>query len=140
MELPGISALQSPNLSAWSQKLEVAQSARADQELAQAAGAIKKAGAGEMSPKEIAHLKDVCKDFESIFLGYMLKTMKAGGPKSDFLGKSQAEGIFTEMRDDELAKGMAKAGGIGLGKLMEEQLLRSLGKAPQKTLKSLENS
>lgn len=139
-EVPGISALQSPNLSNWSQKLEVAQGARADQELMQSAGALKNASNAAGDPKQMARLKAVCKDFESIFLGYMLKTMRASGPQSELLGKTQAEGIFTEMRDDELAKGMAQSGGIGLAKMMEEQLLRSLAKTPVTTLKSIDKS
>lgn len=134
-ELPGIDALQSPSMSAWSARLEAAQSARGAAEVQQAADSLNAAASGsDKDPKELAQLRKVSRDFESIFLSYMMKTMKEAIPKNDFLGQSEGEKIFTEMKDDELAKGMAKAGGIGLGKLLEQQLIHSLRSAiPQGT-------
>ena len=129
--LPGLDALQSPNMTQWSAKLDAAQSERADMEVKQAAASVEKigaqtAGTKSIDPKEAAKLKAVSQDFESLFLSYMFKTMKSTVPENSFMGQSQGEQIFSEMKDDELAKGMAKAGGIGLSKLLEEQLLRSL--------------
>lgn len=129
--LPGLEALQSPNLTQWSARLEAAQAERSERQLQQAAASVEKAGAEAagakgVDPKEAAKLRAVSQDFESLFLAYMMKTMKSAIPHSDFLGQSQGEQIFSEMKDDELAKGMAKAGGIGLSKLLEEQLMRSL--------------
>ena len=125
--VPGIDALQSPNLSAWNARLEAAQSARGAAELQRTADSLNAAVAtGGKYPKELAQLRKVTRDFESVFLSYMMKTMKEAIPKNDFLGQSEGEKIFTEMKDDELAKGMAKAGGIGLGKLLEQQLIHSL--------------
>lgn len=123
--LPGIDAMQSPNLSAWSARLEAAQSARSEAEVKTMAAELKTAGQGK-DPKELAQLRKVSRDFESLFLAYLMKTMKDAVPKNDFLGQSEGEKIFSEMKDDELAKNMASAGGIGLGKLLEEQLTQSL--------------
>lgn len=131
-KLPGLDALQSPNLSAWTARLEAAQQARIEGEVERAAASLKGAGQGR-DPKELAQLRKVSQDFESLFLAYMMKTMKQAIPKSEFLGDSQAEKIFTEMKDEELAKGMAKAGGIGLARLLEQQLTQSL-KAPSAAL------
>jgi Rod binding domain-containing protein len=126
-KLPGIDALQSPDMNAWSAKLEAAQAARGQAQVEQAAAELNSAGkAAGKDPKELAQLRKVSQDFESIFLAYMMKTMKAAMPKSEFLGQSEGEKIFTEMKDEELAKGMAKAGGIGLGRLLEQQLVQSL--------------
>ncbi len=79
-----------------------------------------------MDPKEAAKLQKVSKDFESIFLGYMMKTMRESVAKGGLWGDSQGEQIFSEMRDEELSKGMANAGGIGLSRLLVEQLKQSL--------------
>lgn len=125
-KLPGVDALSSPNLSAWSARLEAAQSAREQAEVESAAGALKGGAEGKGNPADVAKVREVSQQFESLFLGYMMKTMRTAGPQSGFLGDSQGEKIFTEMKDEEMAKGMAKAGGIGLAKLLEQQLLQSL--------------
>jgi peptidoglycan hydrolase FlgJ len=124
--VPGIAALQSPHLSAWGARLEGMQSARVQAEAQQAAQGLKDAGAKAQDPKQMEQLRKVSQDFESLFLAYMLKTMKQAIPKSGYLGDSQGEKIFTEMKDEELAKGMARAGGIGLARLLEQQLTQSL--------------
>ena len=74
----------------------------------------------------MAKLEKVSKDFESIFIGYMLKTMRDAVPKSDFFGDSREQDIFGSMRDEEMSKNMAKAGGIGIAKIMVEQLKRQI--------------
>lgn len=72
-------------------------------------------------------LKEACEEFESIFLYYLIKQMRETIPKLDeewgVFGGSKQEEIFREMLDEEIAKEMAKAGGIGLireTKLYEE--------------------
>ncbi|MGH7442662.1 MAG: rod-binding protein, partial [bacterium] len=79
-----------------------------------------------VNPQELAKLRKVSQDFESLFLSYMLKVGREAGFKGSLMGHTQGEEIFTEMRDDELAKHMAKAGGIGLAHLLVEQLTRTL--------------
>jgi flagellar protein FlgJ len=139
-KLPGVDALSSPNLSGWSAKLEAAQSAREQAEAESAAASLNKDASvagkagGKSAAEQAAQVQKVSRDFESLFLAYMLKTMKGAGPQSSFLGDTQGEKIFTEMRDEELAKGMAQAGGIGLANLLEQQLLQSL-KGPVATPK-----
>jgi len=69
-------------------------------------------------------LKEACQDFESIFLYFLLKQMRSTVPKTGFISGGKAEEVFQQMLDEELAKEMAKAGGIGLGKMLEEQFGR----------------
>lgn len=107
-------------------RLETAQSANEAQRLSNDAQAVQGAGA-KVDPREMAKLRKVSQDFESLFLSYMMKVGRESGLKTTFMGgHSQGEEIFTEMRDDELAKHMANAGGIGLSKLLVEQLGRTL--------------
>jgi len=74
---------------------------------------------GEISEEK---LKKACADFESIFINYMLKTMRRAIPQSgtNFPGKD----IYSTMVDRKVAEDLAKKGrGIGL----QEMLLRQLG-------------
>ena len=44
-----------------------------------------------------AKLKQTCKDFESVFLNYLLSKMRETVPKSDLMGKSQGEEMYRGM-------------------------------------------
>ncbi|MGD9212360.1 MAG: rod-binding protein [Desulfobacteraceae bacterium] len=68
--------------------------------------------------------KAVCKEFESLFLNYLLKEMRATIPKSGFLDGGQAEQIYTAMYDERIAQEMADRGGIGLAEIIEKSLLK----------------
>jgi flagellar protein FlgJ len=68
-----------------------------------------------------AELKEVCKEFESIFIGMLYKQMRATVPKSDYLQSDSATEIFNSMLDDELCKAASQKG-IGLGDMMYKQL------------------
>lgn len=77
---------------------------------------------------EDAKLRQVCKDMEAVFLGMMLKQMRATVPKTGLMGgKSNASEIYQSMLDDEMSQEMAKAGGIGLGDMLYRQLSRDNG-------------
>lgn len=75
-----------------------------------------------MSDKDKSRLKEVCQDFESVFLNMMLQSMRATVPKSDFLGRSSGKEIFESLLDQETSKNMAKAGGVGLAEILYKQL------------------
>jgi len=70
----------------------------------------------------LSQLKAVTQEFESIFLGYMLKTMRKTVPESELMVKSMAKDIFLEMHDEEISKELARAGGIGLAAVLYKQL------------------
>lgn len=111
-------------------RIDAAQNARVLNQIQADAGKAQNATHGAKTPaeKEVAmkRLVKVSQDFESIFLGYMLKTMRGTVPKSDFFGDKKEEDIFGSMRDEEMAKGMAKAGGIGLSRIMIDQMKRQI--------------
>ena len=67
-------------------------------------------------------LKKAGQDFESLFLGYLLKCMRATVPKGE---KSQF-GMETmrEISDEQLAIHLAQHGGIGLGDMLVRSLKR----------------
>lgn len=67
-----------------------------------------------------AKLKSVCSDFESIFINYMLKSMRTAFSEDGVLGNTNESRIIRSMFDENLAAGMAKGGGMGLGKMLFE--------------------
>lgn len=85
-----------------------------------AAGAGKSGGAAKAAePKD---LKRACAEFESLFLTYMLKEMRATVPKSGLISGGNAEALYTSMLDAQLAKEIAHSRGLGLAAVFERQL------------------
>ena len=70
-------------------------------------------------------LREACQGFESIFIQKMWQQMRATLPQGGLL-HSRDEKMWQDMYDQELAKSMAGAGGIGLADMMYEQLSRNL--------------
>ncbi|RYE00695.1 MAG: rod-binding protein [Sphingomonadales bacterium] len=64
--------------------------------------------------------------FEAIFVGMMLKSMRAA-KLGDGLFDSKAQEQFRDMQDDKLAQSMAAHAPIGIGKAMTEFLARAAG-------------
>jgi flagellar protein FlgJ len=65
-----------------------------------------------------AKLKSACSEFESIFINYMLKSMRTAFSEDGILENNNEGQIIRSMFDENLATAMAKGGGIGLGKML----------------------
>lgn len=85
----------------------------------------KKLGSGPGMDKK---LKEACEGFETIFLNKLWKDMRESVPKEGYL-HSKEEESYVSMFDQELMKKMSAAGGIGLGKMLYENLSDHLAKA-----------
>ena len=68
-----------------------------------------------------AAVEEVAAQFESIFLQQMLKSMRDATVKSDLFGTSQME-TYESMADQQLALRLSEQGGIGLARMMVEQM------------------
>ncbi len=67
----------------------------------------------------------VSRDFEAMFLSSMLQPVFAGIKSSKgFFGGGHAEDSFQSMMVDEYGKQMAKAGGVGIAKMVYDQILK----------------
>ena len=77
-----------------------------------------------IAPNDIrqAKLERACSEFESIFINYMLKSMRTAVTEDGFLGNNNESKIIQSMFDENLALGMAKGKGMGLGKMLFESL------------------
>jgi flagellar protein FlgJ len=71
-------------------------------------------------------VRQVARQFEALFLREVLSNVRAGALAPDVLGSDQLD-TYQEMFDAQLADSMTRGGGIGLARLLEQQLS---GKAP----------
>ena len=96
------------------------------------------AGIGNLGGKNIdpaqkeKKLRESCEGFESIFIQKMWEEMRKTLPKSTLL-HGKEEQFWQGMYDQELAKKMTSAGGIGLADMMYAQLSRGLASASRTT-------
>ncbi len=69
--------------------------------------------------------KDIqaAQDMESFFIHFLLKEMRKTVPKSDLFGKSQAEEMYIDMFDQQIAQNIAVAGGLGLAEFINKGLV-----------------
>ncbi|UYL10114.1 rod-binding protein [Bdellovibrio sp. SKB1291214] len=72
-------------------------------------------------------LKDVSKMYEKHFLGEMMKAMRSTVHESGFIQVNQAEKIFREQLDGEYVDKWSEKGGIGLSKVIYDQLIDKYG-------------
>lgn len=70
-----------------------------------------------------AAARKVAQEFEALFIGMMLKSMRETTGKETLLGGGQGEDIYRSLLDVEYAKTMAARGGFGLADLVERQLI-----------------
>ncbi len=69
-----------------------------------------------------SNLKPVCEDMEALFIHHMLSEMRKTVAKSGLIDGGRSEEIYTSLMDAELAKEMARSGGLGLSAILQEQL------------------
>jgi len=69
-----------------------------------------------------ADLARASEQFESLLLNFMIREMRATVPESTLLPPSMAEEIFRGMLDERIAGEMAQNGGIGISRLIFDQL------------------
>jgi len=72
-----------------------------------------------------AKLRKAARDFEAIFVGYMLKTMRSTVPKSDLFDGGFGSNVLDGMFDVEMARHISQNRGLGLGNMMYRQLTGS---------------
>jgi flagellar protein FlgJ len=80
-----------------------------------------------MENKDKEQLRKACIEFESYFVHMMFKEMrKSVDSSSGIFPKGQAETIFQDMLDEEVAKAIANGRGIGLADMMFRQMKNNI--------------
>jgi peptidoglycan hydrolase FlgJ len=86
------------------------------------------------SPKaanDAASAKKVGREFEAMFVGLMLKSMRETVGEDKLTGGGRGEEMFRSLLDQQYADTAAQGGGIGLAKMIEKELTRGYhGTAP----------
>jgi|AMWB02.1.fsa_nt_gi flagellar protein FlgJ len=65
----------------------------------------------------------VAREFESLFIGMMLKSMRSTVGKDTLTGGGHGEEVYRSLLDQEYATTIAAGSGLGLRELIVEQLL-----------------
>jgi peptidoglycan hydrolase FlgJ len=94
-----------------------------------------KSGKLTQSVENAPKLKEACAEFESVFISYLLKEMRATIPKTGLISGGRAEEIYTSMLDTEISKEMASQRGIGLSSLFLDRFESRPGNVVEKNTK-----
>ncbi|GEM_PF-4760921 len=71
-------------------------------------------------------LRQAAEQFEAFMLGMLLRQMYRAVPKAGLFGQSFAHQLFMEMFLDQVGEKLAAAGGVGVGDLVVEGVVRKL--------------
>ncbi|HTZ40571.1 MAG TPA: rod-binding protein [Syntrophales bacterium] len=93
------------------------------------------ARADATSPEDVEKdrkLRKACADFEALFISYIFQTMRKTIPESNYMTKMPGKDTYTMIMDQKLSQELAqRGGGIGIQKILYEQMKRTPSKAPQ---------
>jgi flagellar protein FlgJ len=82
------------------------------------------AGTSGLSEKQRQQAKKVSQDFEGLFIGMMMKSMRETVGKDKLTGGGHGEEVYRSMLDQEYVAATAKRGGFGLAKMIEKDIVR----------------
>jgi len=72
-------------------------------------------------------LRKSCADFEALFISYIFQTMRKTVPESTLTTRMPGKDTYTMIMDHKLSEDLARRGGIGLQKVLYEQLRQPRG-------------
>ena len=90
---------------------------------APAATGTSRQGAGSAAGKSDRAAVKVAKEFESLFVGMMLKSMRDTVGKDKLTSGGRGEEVYGSLLDQEYAKALTEHGGIGLSAMLEQQIV-----------------
>ena len=77
----------------------------------------------KMKPAEMARFRRATQEFEAIFVEHMLKTSRQSSAKGGLLPSGSSGDMYRGMADQELARAVSRAGGLGLGDLLSRHMI-----------------
>lgn len=72
----------------------------------------------EQKEIQLNKLKKACREFEAIFISYILKSMRKATEKSDLFGGGFGNDIYQQIFDEKLAGTMSESGQLNIGDLL----------------------
>jgi len=79
-----------------------------------------------LAAAEQTKLKTACEEFEAILTNVLFKSMRETIPKAEPEGSDHAQELYESMLDDAVAQQLSHGPGLGLGKLLYQQLSSQL--------------
>lgn len=81
--------------------------------------------AAGLTEKQRQQAKKVSQDFEALFVGMMMKSMRETVGKDKLTGGGHGEEVYRSMLDQEYANVSVKQGrGLGIAKILEKDIIR----------------
>lgn len=81
--------------------------------------------AAGLTEKQRLQARKVSQDFEALFVGMMMKSMRATVGKDTLTGGGHGEEVYRSMLDQQYADASVKrGGGLGLAKIIEKDIIR----------------
>ena len=78
---------------------------------------------GGVSPQQRAKAHKIAQDFEALFVGMMMKSMRATVGQDTLIGGGHGEEVFRPLLDQEYAAAAAKRG-MGLAPQIEKEIIQ----------------
>ncbi|MEI7817824.1 MAG: rod-binding protein [Desulfuromonadales bacterium] len=95
-------------------------------------------GAG-LTEKQRQQAKKVSRDFEALFVGMMMKSMRATVGKDKLTGGGHGDEVYRSMLDQEYAAASVKqGGGLGIAKIIEKDIIRQESRIVRHTIDTKE--
>jgi len=85
-------------------------------------------------------LRKSCADFEAIFISYIFQTMRKTIPESHTTTRMPGKDTYTMIVDHKLSEDLARRGGIGLQKVLYNQLKQPQGVVNPESGSGVENN
>jgi len=92
-------------------------------------GKVSGGGKAAIPGDQSSAIKKTSQDFEALFIGMMLKSMRSTVGKDSLTGGGHGEEVYRSMLDQEYAQEAARSGTLRLGSGLEEQLVRHIGQS-----------
>ena len=80
--------------------------------------------AGPLARTEAEAVTEVARQFEALFIGNLLKSMRSTEMEHGLFGKDRSSQMYQEMHDEALASELAKDHGLGIGDMLKAELGR----------------
>ena len=82
-------------------------------------------GGSGLTEKQRQQAKKVSQDFEALFVGMMMKSMRSTVAKDKLTGGGHGDDVYLSMLDQEYANASVKrGGGLGIAKIIEKDIIR----------------
>jgi peptidoglycan hydrolase FlgJ len=85
--------------------------------------AVRGASSG-LSEQQLKQAHKVSQDFEALFVGMMMKSMRATAGKDKLTNGGHGEEVYRSLLDQEYAAAAAKQGNLGLAQMIEKDIIR----------------